>query len=93
LASSSLVCKDAPVKNIGTLTPVNGLICQGFFGSSPASSKSPVVTQVCSSPSKVPSSEASVSLSHLSYSWRVKEKVAKQLHKNKEQLAESVGVS
>jgi hypothetical protein len=92
-ASSSLVCKDAPIKDIGTSVPVNGLIRRGFFGSSPASSKSPMVTQVCSSPSKVPSSEASVSLSQLAYSRRVKEKVAKQFHKNKELLAESVGVS
>jgi hypothetical protein len=93
LASSSLVCKDAPIKDKGTSAPVNGLICRGFFGSSPASSKSPVVTQVCFSSSKVHSSEASVSLAQLAYSRRVKGKVAKQLHKNKELLAESVGVS
>jgi hypothetical protein len=34
-----------------------------------------------------------VSLSQLAYSRRVKEKVAKQLHKNKELLVESVGVT
>ena len=52
-----------------------------------------MVTQVCSSPLKAPPSEASVSLSQLAYSRRVKEKVTKQLHKNKELLAESVGVT
>jgi hypothetical protein len=31
-----------------------------------------------------------MSMSQLAYSWRVKEKVAKQLHKNKELLAEAV---
>ena len=51
------------------------------------------MTQDCSSPPTAPPSEASVSLSHLAYSRRIKKKVAKQLHKNKELLAESVGVT
>jgi hypothetical protein len=34
-----------------------------------------------------------VSLSQLVYSQQMKEKVAKQIHKNKELLAESVGVT
>jgi hypothetical protein len=51
------------------------------------------VTQDCSSQPKAPPSKASMSLSHLAYSRRVKEKVTKQLHKNKELLAESVGVT
>jgi hypothetical protein len=67
-ASSSLDYKDAPVKDKGTSAPGIGMIRWGFFGSSPASSKIPVVTQDCSSPPKVPPSEASVSLSHLAYS-------------------------
>jgi hypothetical protein len=69
------------------------MICRVFFGSSLVSSKILVVTKDCSFPSKAPPSEAFVSLSQLAYSRRVKEKVAKQLHKNKELLAESVGVT
>jgi hypothetical protein len=55
--------------------PVNGSV------SSPISE----VSQVGSSPSA-----ASTSMSQVVYSRRVKEKVAKQLHKNKELLAEAV---
>ena len=44
LASSSLDCKDVPVKDKGTSVPVNGMIRRGFFGSSPASPKIPVMT-------------------------------------------------
>jgi hypothetical protein len=51
---------------------VNGLIRRGFFGSSPASPKSPMVIQVCSSPLKAPPSEASACLLQLAYSRRVK---------------------
>jgi hypothetical protein len=76
-ASSSLDCKDAPVKDKGLSAPGNGMICRGFFGSSPASSKILVVTQEYSFSPKAPPSEASVSLSQLAYSRRVKEKVAK----------------
>jgi hypothetical protein len=55
--------------------PVNGSV----------SSPIPEVSQVGSSPSV-----ASTSMSQVVYSRRVKEKVAKQLHKNKELLAEAV---
>jgi hypothetical protein len=43
-APSSMDCKDAPVKDKGTSAPRNGMIRGVFFGSSPASSKIPVVT-------------------------------------------------
>jgi hypothetical protein len=76
--SSSLASKVVPVKEKGL---ENSMICRGFFGPSFAS---PKILSSAQNPS-----EASV----LAHSWRVKEKVAKQLHKNKELLAESVGVT
>jgi hypothetical protein len=83
-ASSSLVSK-VPVKIKGSSWLENSMIRWGFFGPSSASPKIPSSAQ---NPSK-----DSASLSQLTYSRRVKEKVAKQLHKNKELLAESVGVT
>jgi hypothetical protein len=76
--SSSLGCKAAPVKDKGS----------SALGSNSASSSIPEVSQVCSLPSAALIS--SVSMSQLAYSQWVKEKVAKQLHKNKELLAEAV---
>ena len=35
---------------------------------------------------------SSISMSQLWYTWRVKEKVAKQLNRNKDLIAEAVGV-
>ena len=53
--------------------------------------------QVCSSSDGTDVTEhipinSFVSLSQLWYTWRVEEKVAKQLNKNKELIAEAVGV-
>jgi hypothetical protein len=61
------------------------MIRQGFFRPSSASPKIPSSAQ---NPS-----EDFASLSQLAYSRWVKEKVTKQLHKNKELLAKSVGVT
>ena len=84
----SLDLEEAQAKSIRNSAPVMGLLRQGFLGSNFVSSSIPRVSQVFSSPLMAPIS--SVSMSQLAYSQRVKEKVAKQLHKNKELLAEAV---
>ena len=76
-----------------------GLISQGCFGSKIASHHLPVEEASSSAPHSNEAAElgisnsplhSPVSKSQLCYSKRVKEKVAKQLHKNKELLAEIV---
>jgi hypothetical protein len=90
-ASSSQGYKVVTVKDKGILAPVNGLIRRGFLGSNSDSSTMLVMSKVCSSPSAAPID--SVSKSQLAYSRRVKDKVAKQLHKYKEMLAKVVADS
>ena len=99
---AALSLEEAQADVVLNSAPVMGLLRRGFLGSrspSPApslgckatpvngfaSSPTPEVSQVCSSPSAAP-----MSMSQLAYSRRVKEKVTKQLHKNKELLAEAV---
>jgi hypothetical protein len=100
---AALPLEEAQAEVVRNFAPAMGFLRRGFLGPrspSPApsslgckaapvngsiSSSIPEVSQVCSSPSVAP-----MSMSQLAYSWRVKEKVAKQLHKNKELLAEAV---
>jgi hypothetical protein len=100
---AALPLEEVQVEVVWNSTPVTGLLRRGFLGPrspSPApsslgckavpvngsvSSPTPEVSQVCFSPLVAP-----MSMSQLAYSQRVKEKVTKQLHKNKELLAEAV---
>jgi hypothetical protein len=100
---AALPLEEAQVEVVRNSAPVMGLLRRGFLGlrsPSPApsslgckaalvngsvSSPTPEVSQVCSSPSVAP-----MSMSQLAYSQKVKEKVAKQLHKNKKLLVEAV---
>jgi hypothetical protein len=85
------------------LTPATALIRRGFLGSCRVPlallavkgfvSLSDGAAELGRSLSQPVSSTSFASKSQLGYSWRVKEKVAKQLNKNKEMLAEVVVVN
>jgi hypothetical protein len=75
--------------------PASALLRWGFLGPCPIpptlpNDKASVLGRRLSQPV---SSTSYVSKSQLGYSWRVKEKVAKQLNKNKELLAEAVVIT
>jgi hypothetical protein len=70
--------------------PVKSLIKRGFFGPRAAAPSTVVAVDLDSSLCHPVSSISGISKSELGYFRRVKDKVAKQLNKNKELLAEAV---
>jgi hypothetical protein len=81
-----------PVK----IASAKGLLCRGFLRARNDSSSSLLEMKEVSSPEKGSKVVAEVSQvcssleKHVGYAWRVKEKFAKQLHKNKEFFNEVV---